>query len=270
MVYASTEGVYWDARFNGRYFKEPISEDMAAGNYPNMAYLLTKWLGEELAMTYCHQYGLPCCAMRFSTVIEPSEFLNEDGLPPRISLYSAAYATYSDAASYQMSNLPPKDQDDPDVQAIIDDLVAGWGRRREAAAEPSILTGRPTGSTSPMCAISPTAWPWRSSTTRLSARSSTWPAPPSSIGAKSCRGFAERYDMPFVEARLPFANYFELDLSKIKTLLGFQPRHDFDSILTTAEAIRRGETTDVLPTGVMFGEGLRRGRRNEWIRNRQN
>ena len=53
---------------------------------------------------------------------------------------------------------------------------------------------------------------------------------------------------------MPFINYFELDLTKIKTKLGFQPRHDFDSILATAEAIRDGEASDVIPTGVMFGE----------------
>ena len=66
---------------------------------------------------------------------------------------------------------------------------------------------------------------------------------------------AERYNLPYTEARIPFMNYFELDLSKIKSKLGFQPRHDFDSILATAEAIRRGDATDVIPTGVMFGEG---------------
>ena len=66
---------------------------------------------------------------------------------------------------------------------------------------------------------------------------------------------AERYNMPYAEARIPFMNYFELDLTKIKTKLGFEPRHDFSSILETAEAISRGEATDVIPTGVMFGEG---------------
>ena len=99
-VYASTEGVYWDARINGRYFENPITEDMV-GKYPNMPYLMTKWLGEELAMVYHYQYGVPTCAMRFSTVIEPSEFLNEAGLP-RHFLYSAAHATYSSSASYEM------------------------------------------------------------------------------------------------------------------------------------------------------------------------
>ena len=65
---------------------------------------------------------------------------------------------------------------------------------------------------------------------------------------------AERYNMPYVEARIPFWNFIDHDLSKIKTKLGFEPRHDFNSVLETAEAIRRGETTDVIPTGLMFGE----------------
>ena len=115
-VYASTEGVYLDARVNGRYSPLPNTEDTRI-KYPGMGYLMTKWLGEELAMVYHYQYGVPTCAMRFSTVIEPSEFLNEAGLPPMF-LYSETYANYSDPASYYMQNMP--DKDDPDVQAMIE------------------------------------------------------------------------------------------------------------------------------------------------------
>ena len=48
---------------------------------------------------------------------------------------------------------------------------------------------------------------------------------------------------------------FVFDLTKIKTLLGYEPQHDFHSILATAEAIRRGKETDVIPTGIRFGKG---------------
>ena len=250
-VYASTEGVYWDARINGRYFKEPISEDMV-GNYPNMAYLLTKWLGEELVMTYHHQYGLPACAMRFSTVIEPSEFLNEDG-PPPLFLYSAAYATYSDRASYQMSNLPPKDQDDPTVQAMIDALVDGWD-----GEEKLLLSLNPDGVPyrQHFADVRDIADGLALAIQRDEAIGEVFNLAGAALfdWGDIVPALSARYHMPYVEACLPFANYFELDLSKIKTLLGFQPRYDFDSILATAEAIRRGEATDVLPTGVMFGE----------------
>ena len=250
-VYASTEGVYWDARVNGRYFEQPISEDMI-GEYPNMPYLMTKRLGEELALVYHHQYGVPACAMRFSTVIEPSEFLNEAGLP-KLFLYSATYKTYHDPKSYQMDNMPGEDRVNPDVQAMIADLVGGWdgeeklllslnpngvpyrqhfGDVRDIAAGLALALDQDAAVGEAFNLAGAAIFDWGEIVPRL----------------------AERYNLPYAEARIPFMNYFELDLSKIKTMLGFQPRHDFDSILATAEALRRGEETDVIPTGVMFGE----------------
>ena len=64
---------------------------------------------------------------------------------------------------------------------------------------------------------------------------------------------SDRYDIEYVEARLPESNYFEFDLSKIKRLLGYQPRHDVQSVVETVEAIRRGEKTGVVPTGIRYG-----------------
>ena len=145
-VYASTEGVYWDARVNGRYFEVPISEDMV-GNYPNMSYLMTKWLGEELAMVYHYQYGVPTCVMRFSTVIEPSEFLNDAGLP-RHFLYSTAHATYSNSQSYEIRDI--RSPGDPSVGEMIDALLAAgtgtrscWSASIQRRALPAALRRRP-------------------------------------------------------------------------------------------------------------------------------
>ena len=248
-VYASTEGVYWDARINGRYFENLITEDMV-GKYPNMPYLMTKWLGEELAMVYHYQYGVPTCAMRFSTVIEPSEFLNEAGLP-RHFLYSAAHATYSSSASYEMRGI--SDKNDPDVQTMLGRLLASWDGEEKL-----------------LLSLNPNGVPYRQhfgdvrdiadglalAIERDEAVGEAFNLAGAAIfdWGELVPMLAERYKLPYVEARVPFFNYFELDLAKIKTKLGFQPRHDFDSILTTAEAIRGGEASDVIPTGVMFGE----------------
>ncbi len=250
-VYASTEGVYWDARVNGRYFEEPITEDMT-GEYPNMAYLMTKWLGEELALVYHYQYGVPACAMRFSTVIEPSEFLNEAGLP-RLFLYSATYETYRDPKSYQVDNMPGNDKGDPDVKAMIENLIGGWDGEEKL-----------------LLSLNPNGVPYRqhfgdvrdiADGLALALQQDEAVGEAFNLAGAAIFDWselvpplAERYNLPYVEARVPFMNYFELDLTKIKTKLGFQPRHNFDSILATAEAIRRGDATDVIPTGVMFGE----------------
>ena len=250
-VYASTEGVYWDARVNGRYFEQPISEDML-GEYPNMPYLMTKWLGEELALVYHHQYGLPTCAMRFSTVIEPSEFLNEAGLP-KLFLYSATYKTYSDHNSYQMQNMPGAEAHDPDVQAMIEAIVSGWDGEEKL-----------------LLSLNPNGVPYRqhfgdvrdiADGLALALEQDAAVGEVFNLAGAAIFDWgelvpmlAERYNLPYSEARIPFMNYFELDLTKIRDKLGFEPRHGFDSILATAEAIRRGDETDVIPTGVMFGE----------------
>ena len=66
--------------------------------------------------------------------------------------------------------------------------------------------------------------------------------------------FAERYGLEYVDARLPESNYFKFDLSKIKGLLGYEPQHDVQSVVETAEAMRRGKETGVVPTGIRYGE----------------
>ena len=88
LVYACTEAIYWRLGEKGRFFEEPITEAMVS-QYKQMPYFLTKWVGEELCMTYHRQYGVPATSMRFATVIEPGEFLNEDGLPGRFLLSQA-------------------------------------------------------------------------------------------------------------------------------------------------------------------------------------
>ena len=238
-VYASTEGVYWNIRENGRYFEQPISEDMV-GNYPDMPYLLTKWLGEELAVAYHFQYGVPTCAMRFSTVIEPSEFLNEHGVP-RLFLYSTACQNHEAQAS-----------EDPDEQEMIDTLLAGW-----TGEEKLLLSRNPNGQPyrQHFSDVRDIAQGLLLGIERDEAVGEVFNLAGAAMfdWGELVPMLAERYPIPMTEARLPFANYFELDLSKIKNLLGFQPQHDFDSILATAEAIRQGKETDVIPTGIRYG-----------------
>ena len=233
---------------NGRYFDEPITEDFV-GKHPHMPYLLTKWLGEELAMAYHFQYGVPTTVMRFSTVIEPSEFLNERGLP-RLFLYSTACETYKNSESGEINQL--KSSGDPEVTSMIDALLAGW------TGEEKLLLSR-----------NPNGMPYRQHfadvrdiVQGLALGIESEQAIGQAFNLAGAALFdwgelvprlAKRFNLPVAEARLPYANHFELNLTKIKTRLGFNPRHDFDSILTTAEAIRRGEDTDVIPTGIRYG-----------------
>ncbi len=241
-VYASTAGVYWSLREYGRYFETPIHEDMVGRRYPDMPYLMTKWLGEEVAVAYHLQYALPVTVLRFSTVLEPSEFLNEQGWP-NLFLYSTACERYR-----------TETRADPAEQAMIDALLAGrdgeeklllslnpngvpyheqFGDVRDIVQglELSIQVDAAVGQIFNLSGAA--IFDWGELVPRL----------------------AERYQLPVVEARLPYANYYEIDQNRIMKLLGFRPQHDFDSILATAEAIRRGEATDVVPNGVAYGTG---------------
>ena len=145
------------------------------------------------------------------------------------------------------------DKDDPDSQAMIAALLAGWDGEEKLLLSLN-PDGRPyrqhLGDVRDIAQGLVLALENEAAVGEIFNLS----GPESFDWGEIVPMLSERYEMPYIEARLPFHNYIELDLTKIKTRLGFQPRHGFKSILETAEAIRRGEATDVIPTGVMFGE----------------
>ena len=239
-VYACTEAVYWKLEDYGRYFEEPVTEDMVA-RYHHMPYFLTKWIGEELAMAYYYQYQVPSTSFRFSTVIEPSEFFNQAGIPMRLA-FSSSYERYKSDNS-----------DDPDTQAMLDDLRAKW-----TGEDQLLLSRNPNGvpHKQHFCDVRDIARGLVLGIEREEAVGEEFTLGGAAIidWGVAVPWLAERYGLTYADARLPEANYFTLDLTKIKTRLGFQPKHDLVNIVETAEAIRRGEQTDVVPTGVRYGE----------------
>ncbi len=237
-VYACTEAIYWRLEENGRYFETPIREEMVA-RYHQMPYFLTKWIGEELAMAYYHQYDVPTTSFRFATVLEPSEFLNDAGLPQRL-LFSAEYERYKSETSA-----------DPNIQTLLDGFRAQWN------PEDRLLLSR-----------NPNGVPYRQhfcDVRDIAQGLALGIEKEEAVGEEFTLGgavildwgeiipwLAERHALSYADARLPWSNYFTFDLTKIQTRLGFVPQHDFHSVLATAEAIQRGEKTDVIPTGVRY------------------
>ena len=223
----------------GRYFEEPITEDMVSP-YKRMPYLLTKWIGEELCMTYHRQYGIPATSMRFATVIEPGEFLNADGLPWRF-LLSEAYERFGGET----------------VESSEEEEILGELRSLWTGEEKLLLSRCPNG----------VAYKQEFADVRdvvqglvLALEKDAAVGEEFTLGGaalfrweEDVPWFAERYGMEYVEARLPESNFFEFDLGKIKGLLGYEPRHDVRSVVETAEAMLRGEETGVLRTGVRYG-----------------
>ncbi len=239
-VYACSEAVYWRLEDYGRYFEESIHEEMVA-RYHQMPYFLTKWIGEELAMTYFHQYGVPATSFRFSTVLEPSEFFNGAGLPARLAL------------STELERYESMSSDDADTKAMLDDLRALW-----TGEDRLLLSRNPNGVPykQPFCDVRDIALGLTLGLEREEAVGEEFNLGGAVIldWGEAVPWLAERYGSSYADARLPSANYFTLDLTKIRTLLGYEPQHDFKSVVETAEAIRRGEETDVVPTGVRYAE----------------
>ena len=239
-VYACTEAIYWRLEEYGRYFEEPITEDMVA-RYHQMPYFLTKWIGEELAMAYYYQYDVPATSFRFSTIIEPSEFFNEAGVPMRLA-FSTAYERYKSTNS-----------SDPDTQSMLDNLRAQW-----TGEDRLLLSRNPNGvpHKQHFCDVRDIARGLVLGIEKEEAVGEEFTLGGSAIidWGEAVPWLAERYDLSFADARMPEANYFTLDLTKIQTRLGFKPKHDLVNIVETAEAIRRGEETEVVPTGVRYGE----------------
>lgn len=239
-VYACSEAVYWRLEVYGRYFEEPIHEEMVA-RYHQMPYFLTKWIGEKLSMTYFHQYGVPATSFRFSTVLEPSEFFNGAGLPTRLAL------------STELERYESMSSDDADTQAMLDDLRAQW-----TGEDRLLLSRNPNGVPykQPFCDVRDIALGLTLGLEREEAVGEEFNLGGAAIidWGEAVPWLADRYGTGYADARLPSANYFTLDLTKIQTLLGYEPQHDFNSVVETAEAIRRGEETDVVPTGVRYAE----------------
>ena len=240
-VYASTVAVYLRLEENGRYFEEPIREDMAA-RYHQMPYFLTKWIGEELTMAYHRQYGLPSASFRFSTIFEPSEFLNEAGLP-KVLAFSTAYEQYKSMKS-----------GDPGAQAMLDNFISQW------TGQDQLLLGRnPNGLPykEHFCDVRDIARGLLLAIEKDEAVGEEFNLAGNLIidWAEAVPRLAEHFGVPFVDARLPTPVHYTLDLTKIETRLGFKPLHDLTSVIETAEAIRRGEPTDVLPTGIRYQDG---------------
>ena len=240
-VYASTVAVYLRLEKNGRYFEEPIREDMAA-RYHQMPYFLTKWIGEELTMAYHYQYDLPATSFRFSTIVEPSEFLNEAGLPKLLAFSTAVDHCKSIESS------------DPDTKAMILNLNSQWTGRDQL-----LLSRNPNGVPykEHFSDVRDIARGLQLGLEREEAVGEEFNLAGSVIidWEEAVPRLAERFGVSYADARLPTPVRYTLDLTKIQSKLGFEPQHDLNSVIETAEAIRRGEKTDVVPTGIRYGEG---------------
>ena len=238
LVYACTEAVYWRTEDDGRLFERPIREDQVSHS-KLMPYYLTKWIGEELCMNYHYQYGVPTVVCRFTTVLEPSELLDEEGIPENWSVAKARVRLRELSAP------------SPPEREALQQLDAAW-----QAGKRLLLSRCPDGRTYKQ--------EWgdvrdiaKGLALALDAAAAVGEA--FTVGGlltvweELVPALAERLGVGYADVRMPSPNYFEFDHTKVRELLGYTPDHDFWSTLDAALAIRAGRETDVVPTGVRYG-----------------
>lgn len=238
LVYACTEAVYWRTEDDGRLFERPIGEHEVSHS-KLMPYYLTKWIGEELCMNYHCQYGVPSVTCRFATVLEPSELLDDEGIPRHWSVAEAR-------ARLQALSAPP-----PAAREALRRLDAAWQEGKRL-----LLSRCPDGRTYKQewadvrdiakgLALALDAEAAVGEAFTLGGLLTVW--------EELVPALAERLGAGYAEVRMPSPNYFEFDHTKVRELLGYTPDHDFGSTLDAALAIRAGRATDVVPTGVRYG-----------------
>ena len=238
LVYACTEAVYWRTEDDGRLFERPIREHEVSHSM-EMPYFLTKWIGEELCMNYHYQYGVPTVVCRFTTVLEPSELLDEEGIP---QIWSVAKAR---GRLRELSAPAPAERE------ALHQIEAAWQEGKRL-----LLSRCPDGRSykQEWCDVRDIA---KGLALALDAEAAVGEA--FTVGGlltvweELVPALAERLGVGYADVRMPSPNYFEFDHTKVRELLGYTPDHDFWSTLDAALAIRAGRETDVVPTGVRYG-----------------
>lgn len=238
LVYACTEAVYWRTEDDGRLFERPIREEEVSDS-KLMPYYLTKWIGEELCMNYHYQYGVATVVCRFTTVLEPSELLDEEGIPRHWSVARArerlrAQADPSPAAQEALQQIEAAWQ--AGKRLLLSRCPDGRSYKQEWADVRDIAKG---------LALALDADAAVGEAFTVGGLLTVW--------EELVPALAEHLGVGYADVRMPSPNYFEFDHAKVRELLGYTPDHDFWSTLEAAFAIRAGRETDVVPTGIRYG-----------------
>ena len=176
---------------------------------------------------------------RFATVLEPSELLDEQGIPQHWSLAKTR------------ERLRAQDDPSPPAREALRPLDAAW-----QAGKRLLVSRCPDGRTfkQEWADVRDIA---KGLALALDAEAAVGEA--FTVGGlltvweELVPALAERLGVGYADVRMPSPNYFEFDHTKVRELLGYTPDHDFWSTFDAALAIRAGRETDVVPTGVRYG-----------------
>ena len=233
--YASTDAIY--EKYIPGGIPEPIQEETMK-IAPGGQYALTKYLGEELALGYQRNYGVPVTVFRFALAVAGDEILSFPQFyllhwlktyeklttPDAVKVYQQLQALcLADEKVAKRCLLLARDENGRSYKkhiADVRDIVQGF---TDALGKPNVV-----GQIFQLAA--PTPYTWEEAIPYLAAKL--------------------RVDYVDVNLAGHVTTFYEFDMSKGQRLFSYQPRYDIFAMIDDAIAFREGQATGVIPTHV--------------------
>ncbi|MEZ4737498.1 MAG: NAD(P)-dependent oxidoreductase [Caldilineaceae bacterium] len=233
--YAGTDAIY--EKYVPGGMTEPIREDTMK-IAPGGQYALTKYLGEELALGYHRNDGLPVTVFRFALAVAGDEILNfpQFYLSHWLKSYEKATTPEGMAVYQQLQALRPADEAAAQRCLLLARDEQGRSYKKHIADVRDIVQGftdalgKPGAIGEVFQLAAPTPYTWEETIPYL----------------------AQKLGVEYVDVNLAghVTTFYEFDMSKGHRLFGYQPRYDIFAMIDDALAFRQGQATGVIPTHI--------------------
>jgi len=231
--YASSDAIY--EKYVPGGMTEPISEDNIK-IAPGGQYALTKYLGEELALGYQRNFGVPVTVFRFALVVAGEEILNypQFYLPYWRKAYANREGDAAAAVRAELDRLAPADPAAAERCLVIARDEHGRSYKKHIADVRDIVQGFTDALGKPAVAgeifqlAAPEPYTWEETVPYL----------------------AEKLDLPYIDLQMVgnTPTFYEFDITKGRQTFAYTPQWTIFRMIDDAVATRDGEAGNVIPT----------------------
>ncbi|HRW04088.1 MAG TPA: NAD(P)-dependent oxidoreductase [Caldilineaceae bacterium] len=230
--YASSDAIY--EKYIPGGIAEPIREDNMK-IAPGGQYALTKYLGEELALGYHRNFGLPVTVFRFALVVAGEEILNFPQFYRHHwrKAYAIREGDLAAGVRAELDRLAPSAIDATDRCLLIARDEQGRSYKKHIADVRDIVQGFTDALNKPVAGeiyqlAAPQPYTWQEAIPYL----------------------ADKLGAPYIDISLAgnTPTFYEFDITKGRRHFGYTPQWDIFRMIDDAVAMRDGSGGGVIPT----------------------